>query len=176
MLKGKPILVGVVLLVIASLFMFFKLRSIRHYSCTDQETGDVFSLKIQKSENIAHVKMEDKKQSINTSCQPIQGKENTYKCHVKEFDRKDDELEGRGYLILEEEDKNLRLYPGAELVKLTGEEFLGIFGLTKEDVWKIACRQAGGKILAGMLCVMDKPFATCERKNVLVSYIQEIFK
>jgi len=173
MLKVLRILVVVVPLVLVLLFLF-KLRFIEYYSCTN-ELGEVFSLNIQEKGNIVHMKMKSKRVSMNTSCEPIQGKESTYKCRLKVADTKDNSGEVKGYLILEEEDKNLRLYPALELVRLTGEEFLGIFGLTKEDAWKIACRQAGGKILEDKLCVEDKAFATCEKKGLLASIV-EIFR
>jgi len=215
MLKRLLILVGVVLLVIVSLFLFFELKSVRYYSCVSEADGKEFSLKLQKRENTAYLRIEKENEFRETSCEPIQGKENTYKCYLEET--KENIGIVKTYLVLKEKNGALELYPAAELVisktekpfmlvslnsgetfkeyrvstvqfwevlgGYTLEELLEDLGklflymfMTDEEKWVKSCEEAGGKILDGMLCVIDKPFATCEEKNVLVSYIQEIFK
>jgi len=207
MLKGKPILVGVVLLVIVLLFLFFKLNSTRHYSCVSEADGKEFSLKLQKRENTAYLRIEKENESMETSCEPIQGIENTYKCYLEET--KEGKWIVKTYLVLKEKNGALELYPAAELVISKTEkpfmlaslnsgqtfkeygvatvqfggvlgglilekvlekvleglgEFLSYMFMTDEEKWAKSCEKAGGKIVEGMLCIIDKPFATCEEK------------
>jgi len=202
MLKRLPVLVGVVLLVIVLLFLFFKLNSARYYSCVSEDDGKEFSLRLQKRENTVYLRIEKENEFRETSCEPIQGKENTYKCYLEET--KEGKWKVKTYLVLKEKKEALELYPALELVISKTEkpfmlaslnsgqtfkeygvatvQFGGVLGgyfkflfnmlMIDEEKWAKSCEKAGGKIVEGTLCVIDKPYATCEKKGLLASIVE----
>ena len=154
MAKRPLIIAGAVVLIVVLLFAFFSRRGKEEYSCAKKD-GKEFSLVLKKEKDSVWAKIEDKKESAEISCERVQGEENTYKCYVKS--RKEKDAEGKSFLVLEDKNEAVALYPAIKLGK-------AIETLDFTDNLRMFCTQGGGRILDNTLCVIPEPFATCKKK------------
>jgi len=165
-----------------SLFLFFKFKSVRYYSCTYEETGKVFSLKLQKKENLTYVKIKNK--NIDTFCEPFQGMESTYKCRIRQLDYEDSEVRREvSLMVVGGKGEDLMLFLAINLVRIPKEALLYDWRTAEiiRNAWKRTCAQAGGKSSDGVSCVIIKRYANCKQKRlffplVSFSYLRELLK